>query len=209
MPTHTGVPENMEAPTGQGDLLSEDEVGAGGFSDSQIEAAEIQIVEQSKRIEFYLVEYTIELLAKKMNEGDFYVPDYQREDTWEHMRKSRFIESILMGLPIPFLVFWERQDDGKLEIVDGSQRLRTVEQFVLGGLKLGDLETLSLLSGFRFQDLPQSRQRKAKNKSIRGIILNEHADEKARFDLFERINTGSKIANKAEVRTCKKPTELV
>lgn len=200
MATHTGVPEDMQASAGQGDLLGEDEADAGSFSDSQIEAAEVQIVEQSKRIEFYLVEYTIELLAKKMNEGDFYVPDYQREDTWEHIRKSRFIESILMGLPIPFLVFWERQDDGKLEIVDGSQRLRTVEQFVLGGLKLGDLETLSLLSGFRFQDLPQSRQRKTKNKSIRGIILNEHADEKARFDLFERINTGSKIANKAEVR---------
>ena len=48
--------------------------------------------------------------------------------------------------------------------------------------------------------LPESRQRKTKNRSIRGIILNEHADEQARFDLFERINTGSKIANKAEVR---------
>lgn len=43
-------------------------------------------------------------------------------------------------------------------------------------------------------------QRKTKNRSIRGIVLNEHADEQARFDLFERINTGSKMANKAEVR---------
>ena len=56
------------------------------------------------------------------------------------------------------------------------------------------------MSGLRFRDLPESRQRKTKNRSIRGIILNEHADEQARFDLFERINTGSKIANKAEVR---------
>lgn len=175
------------------------EEGGTAFSPDEVAAAEEQIVERSKRIEFYLVEYTIEILAKKMDDGDFYIPDYQREDTWELPRKSRFVESILMGLPIPFLFFWERQD-GKLEIVDGSQRLRTIQQFVLGGLKLGDLEALSLLSGFRFADLPESRQRKTKNKSIRGIILNERADEKARFDLFERINTGSKIANKAEVR---------
>lgn len=169
------------------------------FSPEQVAAAESQIVEQSKRIEFYLTEYSIELLANKMRDGELYVPTYQREDTWEEARKSRFIESILMGLPIPFLFFWERQD-GKLEIVDGSQRLRTIQQFILGDLALGDLGSLSLLSGFRFRDLPESRQRKTKNRSIRGIILNEHADEQARFDLFERINTGSKIANKAEVR---------
>ena len=67
-------------------------------------------------------------------------------------------------------------------------------------LVLGDLEKLTALEGFRFSDLPESRQRKVKNRSIRGIVLSEHADEEARFDLFDRINTGSKVANKAEVR---------
>jgi hypothetical protein len=166
----------------------------------QIDAAEAQIVEQSKRIEFYLTEYSIELLAAKMRSGDFVIPNYQREDTWEPQRKSRFIESLLMGLPIPFLFFWESPETGKLEIVDGSQRLRTIEQFVLGDLVLLELDELALLEGFRFSDLPESRQRKIKNRSIRGIVLNEHADEQARFDLFDRINTGSKVANKAEVR---------
>lgn len=165
-----------------------------------VEAAEEQIVEQSRRIEFYLTEYSIELLANKMHNGDFEVPAYQREFTWELKRKSRFIESLLMGLPIPFLFFWENPSTGKLEVVDGSQRLRTIEEFVLGDLVLGDLDELSLLKGFRFRDLPESRQRKVKNRSIRGIVLNEHADEESRFDLFERINTGSKIANPAEVR---------
>jgi hypothetical protein len=148
----------------------------------------------------YLTEYSIELLASKMHKGDFEVPSYQREFTWEDERKSRFIESVLMGLPIPFLFFWESPATGKLEIVDGSQRLRTIEEFILGNFTLGDLEELSLLSGFQFKDLPESRQLKVKNRSIRGIVLNEHADEQSRFDLFDRINTGSKVANKAEVR---------
>lgn len=162
-------------------------------------AAEAEIVEQQKRIDFYMTEYSVEILAQKVHNGDFCVPPYQREFTWEDERKSRFIESVLMGLPIPFLFFWEMAD-GKLEIVDGSQRLRTIEEFVLGGFRLGDLESLPSVSGLRFADLPESRQRKILNRSIRGIVLNEHADEQARFDMFERINTSSKTANKAEVR---------
>lgn len=165
-----------------------------------VTAAEAQIVEQSKRIDFYLTEYSVELLATKMRNGEFEVPLYQREFTWESERKSRFIESVVMGLPIPFLFFWERPETGKLEVVDGSQRLRTLEDFLLGDFRLGDLDVLSLMAGFRFRDLPASRQRKIKNRSIRGIVLNEHADEQSRFDLFERINTGSLVANKAEIR---------
>lgn len=169
------------------------------ITDADREAAEVEIIDQSKRIEFYLTEYSIEILANKVRLGDFVVPNYQREFTWEDDRKSRFIESIIMGLPIPFLFFWE-MENGKLEIVDGSQRLRTIEEFVLGDLRLGGLESLPTISGFRFNDLSESRQRKIKNRSIRGIVLNEHADEQARFDMFERINTTSKTANPAEVR---------
>jgi Protein of unknown function DUF262 len=134
-----------------------------------------------------------------MANGDFEIPPYQREDTWEPERKSRFIESLLMGLPIPFLFFWERAE-GKLEIVDGSQRLRTIHQFILGDLTIEELDVLTSLEGMKFRDLPLSRQRKINNRSIRGIVLNEHADEQARFEIFDRINTGSKIANNAEVR---------
>ncbi len=168
-------------------------------TENEKDLAENQIVELSKRIDFYLTEYSVELLANKMEKHEFVVPQYQRAYTWEHDRKSRFIESLLLGLPIPFLFFWE-MPNGKLEIVDGSQRLRSIEEFLLGHLRLGNLEGLTYLSGFTFLDLPMSRQMKIKNRSIRGIVLNEHADEQARFDMFERINTGSKIANKAEVR---------
>lgn len=169
------------------------------IGEAQAQLAEAQIIEQSKRIEYYLTDYSVELLAMKLGNGQFVIPAYQRDDTWEDERKSRFIESLLMGLPIPFLFFWEK-NDGKLEVVDGSQRLRTISQFLNSEHVIGDLTQLTELEGLRFRDLPASRQLKIKNRSIRGIILNEHADEQARFDIFERINTGSKIANKAEVR---------
>ena len=171
----------------------------GSFDIAMKEAAEREIIDRSKRIDSYLSEYTIEYLADKVRDGHFVVPNYQREFTWEPHRKSRFIESLLMGLPIPYLFFWE-MPDGKLEVVDGSQRLRTIHEWIHGGLQLGELEELPALSNSRFSDLLESRQRKIKNRSIRGIVLNENADDQARFDMFERINTGSKAANKAEVR---------
>lgn len=168
-------------------------------TEEEVALAEAQIIEQSKRIDFFLTEYSVELLAQKVHDSEYVVPAYQREFTWEDRRKSRFIESLIMGLPIPFIFFWE-MPDGRLEIVDGSQRLRTIEEFIYGGFRLGELDPLTHLSGFRFDDLPESRQRKIKNRSVRGIVLNEHADEAARLDMFERINTGSKIAREAEIR---------
>jgi uncharacterized protein with ParB-like and HNH nuclease domain len=108
-----------------------------------VSAAEAQIVEQAKRIDFYITEYSVELLANKMKIGDFLVPSYQREFTWEHERRTRFIESLSMGLPIPFLIFWTDPNTGVLEIVDGSQRLRTIQEFILGDMVLGDVEELS------------------------------------------------------------------
>lgn len=168
-------------------------------SPEQLAAAETEIVDRSRRIDFYMTEYSVELLTDKMAKEDFVIPAYQREFTWEDGRKSRFIESLIMGLPIPFLFFWE-MENGKLEIVDGSQRLRTLKEYVLDGFELGHLEEIPSLGGTCFTDLSAARRRKILNRSIRGIVLNEHADDQARFDMFERINTGSKVANTAEVR---------
>ncbi|HFG6879125.1 DUF262 domain-containing protein [Acinetobacter baumannii] len=165
-----------------------------------LKEAELQLQSYSKKIDFYTSEYTVEILAKKVAENEYTVPDYQREFTWDPPRKSKFIESILIGLPIPFVFFWMNGETGKLEIVDGSQRLRTIEEYLGGRLILEGLERLDLLNGTSFNDLPLSRRRKILNISIRGIILSENTDMEARVDLFERINTGSKVANPAEVR---------
>lgn len=169
------------------------------------EEAESQILQISKTIDYFVSEYTLEILAQKIDNGEYVIPEYQREYTWEHSRKCKFIESILMGLPIPFIFFYQRPSSGKLEIVDGTQRLRTIHEFIYKELILEGLHKLPLLNGFQFSSLKMSRQRKFLNKSIRGIVLSEKADLQARFDLFERINTGSKTANDAEIRRAALP----
>ncbi|ELC3209846.1 DUF262 domain-containing protein [Vibrio parahaemolyticus] len=169
-------------------------------SDEQLQNAELQLQEFSKKIDFYTSEYTVEILAQKVANEEFGVPDYQREFTWEPERRCRFIESLLMGLPIPFVFLWMNDQTGQLEIVDGSQRLRTIEEYINNRLQLEGLERLNLLNGTKFEELTIPRQRKIKNQSIRAIVLSDKTDLESRVDLFERINTGSKVANPAEVR---------
>ena len=165
--------------------------------------AEKQIEEHRKVVDYNIIEYPIEVIVGKYLgeskdetgkpvKAEFYIPDYQREHTWDEKRKSKFIESVLIGLPIPFLFLAEAEDEeGRLEIVDGSQRIRTLAEFVSGKLVLNDLEKLPSLNGFTFEQLPLARQRKFNRTTIRIIALSDEADEETRRDLFERINTGS------------------
>lgn len=165
--------------------------------------AEAQIEAHRKVVDYNIIEYPIEVIVKKYlgEDGDeevkptkpeFYIPDYQREHTWDQKRKSKFIESVLIGLPIPFLFLAEIDDEeGRLEIVDGSQRIRTLTEFVTGKLVLTELEKLPILNGVTFDHLSLARQRKFNRTTIRIIALSDDADEETRRDLFERINTGS------------------
>lgn len=167
-----------------------------------LDAAEAQLQEQQRVIEYDTKEFTIELLVQKFGSGadaDIYVPSYQRQFSWDPHRQSRFIESVLMGLPIPFLFFGDMKD-GRLEVVDGSQRLQTCAAFLNNSLVLVGCERLSKLDGFRFRDLSRPQQRRFKNRTIRAVVLSTNATEADRRDLFDRINTGSLLASKAEVR---------
>jgi hypothetical protein len=168
-------------------------------SPERVEEAERQIVEYSRTVKFTVTEYSFEFIVQKLTTDRYYVPAYQRELVWTPAKQAKFIESVLMGLPIPFVFFWQDKD-GRMEIVDGSQRLRTIRDFMADKLKLRDLETIPAVNGFRFSDLPKSRQRKFEETPIRVIILDNTTDAVTRTEMFARINTGGTTATDAEVR---------
>lgn len=165
----------------------------------RVEEAERQIVEYSRTVKFTVTEYSFEFIVQKLNTDRYYVPEYQRELVWTPAKQSKFIESVLMGLPIPFLFFWQ-DNDGRLEIVDGSQRLRTIRDFMADKVRLRDLESLPAVNNFYFSDLPKSRQLKFAEIPIRVIILDNTTDAVTRTEMFARINTGGTTANDAEIR---------
>jgi uncharacterized protein with ParB-like and HNH nuclease domain len=180
----------------------------------QREAAEVEIREKQKVVDYDTKEYPVEVLVRKYREGldedtnELYIPDYQREMIWPEPLQSKFIESILLGLPIPYIFVADlppkQEDDeddlARLEIVDGTQRIRTLDRFLNNELKLSELEKLRNLNNFKFSDLPLARQRRFNRATLRMIVLTEKADEETRRDMFERINTGSVQLNDMEKR---------
>jgi uncharacterized protein with ParB-like and HNH nuclease domain len=175
------------------------------------EAAEEQIRQHSKVVDYAIREYPIEVLVEKYLTGileetnEIFVPDYQRDDVWTQEQKARFIESVMIGLPIPYLFVADvssedEQKAGRLEIVDGTQRIRTLADFVSGRLELLDLKKLTVLNRMKISDLLPSRQRRFKRTTIRLIELTEHADEETRRDMFDRINSGGEPLNPMETR---------
>lgn len=174
---------------------------------AQREEAERQVSQHLRIVDYDTKEYPVETivmkyLARKSDEDNvLFVPDYQRDFTWTVERQSKFIESILIGLPIPYIFVADvSEKEGRLEIVDGSQRIRTLAAFVTNRLKLTGLTKLSGLIGFRFCDLELVRQRRFLRRTIHMIELSEKADEEVRRDIFERINTGSDVLKDMEVR---------
>ena len=172
----------------------------------KISIAEEQIEAQRQEIDYNTREFIIEIIVSKYLEQDdddfseIYVPEYQREFVWDISRQSRFIESIILGLPIPLIFVAEIKETGRLEIVDGSQRVRTLAAFLTNKLQLNHLKKLASLNGFYFKDIAPSRQRKFKNTPIRMIVLSDKADERVRNDMFDRINTSSLDLTPMETR---------
>lgn len=154
-------------------------------------AAEQQIIEEKEPVSYDTREYPVEVLINKYMNNEFVIPNYQRAFVWEKDKEkmSKFIESIILDLPIPYLFFADEQETGKLEIVDGSQRIRTLTSFYNNEFALEELDVLDLLNGFRFADLIESRQRRFLRKTLRSIELTERASADIRRDLFARINT--------------------
>ncbi len=169
------------------------------------EVAERQIIENKKKVDFDIKEFTIEFLVRKFDKGDIYVPDYQRDFVWELDRRSKFIESVILGLPIPFIfvadvVDTDAEKEGDLEIVDGSQRIRTLSSFMKNEFPLQKLDILTEMNKLYYRDLSSTRQKRFVNTSLKMIVISEQSDPDVRFMMFERINTGSDELNSMERR---------
>lgn len=177
-------------------------------TDPSNEKIEEQITNLRRFVDYITLEYPIEVIVNKYLEGkdddenEIFIPQYQRNFVWDDSRQSKFIESLFLGLPIPFLFLADvaGDNDGRVEVVDGSQRIRTLANYIEGGLELVELKKLDALNGSVFTDLSKPRQMRFLRTNIKTIVLTEKADETTRQDIFERINTGSDTLRPMEVR---------
>jgi hypothetical protein len=174
---------------------------------------ELQLKSLRRTVDFDTFDIHMQQLLSMLKSKQIKVsPKYQRKFRWTDDRCSQFIESLMLGIPIPSL-FMATNSDNTWEVVDGVQRLSTIIKFAgdrglreehgLGGpLVLCDLEKLTDYVGLRFDDFPESLKLHFWTRPAKVITLNDKSDSVVRYDLFERLNTGGVVLSPQEIRDC-------
>lgn len=164
-------------------------------------------------------DWTTETIASQIAKGNIdLAPRFQRREAWTWDKQSRFIESLILGLPVPQIILAERKDDpGRFIVIDGKQRLLSLSNFygldpdpVIGGLILTGLKNRDDLNGHNYpsmKDNPQLRREMStlENQPIRTVILGHWGSDDYLYEVFLRINTGGTPLSPQELRQALHP----
>ena len=143
---------------------------------------------------------TIHDVIRRIGRGTYVMnPDFQRDFVWPEDKQSKLIESVIMRIPLP--VFYMAEDDeGRMVVVDGLQRLSTFKRFVGDELKL-NLPDRKELNGKKFCDLQPKLQNRIEDCNLIFYTIDSKVGERARLDIFERVNGGVPLTRQ-QMRNC-------
>jgi hypothetical protein len=160
------------------------------------------------QINTFGADYTVDGLINRFDRGDIYRPDFQRAFVWKLPQASRFVESILLGLPIPSVFLYKEEDTQQHLIVDGLQRLTTLHSFARGvfptnerAFRLKDVKPR--FEGMTIRDLQPEDQRRFQDAVIHAMIIQQSApkgDQSSVFHIFERLNSNGTPLEPQEIR---------
>lgn len=159
-------------------------------------------------IRSYGADYTVDSLVKRMRVGAFRIPEFQRRFVWSQKHASRFIESLLMGLPVPGIFLYKEAHSNKHLVIDGQQRLRALEAFYSGkfGNRKFSLEGIrDPWNGKTFDELDPDDRLKLDDAIVHATIFTQEEPEDVLdsiFFVFERINSGGIRLSPQEIRNC-------
>lgn len=185
-----------------------DNISQGVESDSNVTANPSTVSDlRTEDIFVELKPFSLKQLVDLIDDGDLDIsPNFQRNFIWDKTRQSRLIESILMGLPLPACYF-SQYKDGCLTVVDGLQRLRTIHKFWKDELALSNLEYLKDCEDKTYGELKNGilsplRIRRFAQTQLMCFAIDYRSPSRLKYDLFRRLNTGSKPLNSQEIRNC-------
>jgi Protein of unknown function DUF262 len=167
---------------------------------------------RSSEIRFEVIDFSAGELIRLHQDKEINIqPAFQRMFRWSPEQQSRLIESMLLGLPIPQIVLFQRED-GVLELIDGLQRVSSIIRFITGktpheaeedqeqSAALVGCDILPSLNGERFLDLEPVLQLELKRRTLRAIVIRRTNDPNLRYEMFKRLNAGGSPAEAHEVR---------
>ncbi len=175
------------------DLMSEDDV-------------ELNIDTDQRKIIWQAKDFSIREFLTMKNDGELILqPLYQRNFVATDLIASKLIESILLDVPIP-VVYLAEEQNGSYSVIDGQQRLTSFLSYLEGKFpdsrpfKISGLKVLSELNKKLFVELDSELQKKIRSTTIHSIIIKKESNPDIKFEIFERLNTGSTKLNEDEIR---------
>jgi len=168
-------------------------------------------------------DWTVETIINQLIRNNINLfPRFQRRDAWTNQAKSKFIESLLLGLPIPPIILAEsRESRGTYIVIDGKQRLLTIRRFFADPanddfepFKLTGLQILTELNGLGIDDIMNNPEHEyhlsqLQNQTIRTTVIRNWPNENFLFTVFLRINTGSMKLSPQELRQALHPGDFI
>ena len=156
----------------------------------------------------YGADFDVDGLVRRLGRGDIEIPEFQREYVWNQKRASRFIESLLMGLPVPGIFLYRDRGSQTLRVIDGQQRLLSLQAYYRGQFPGSKREfrltgLASRFDGFSYLDLRAEDRRRLNDSIIHASIIQQEAPDDggtSQFAIFERLNTTSTPLSPQEIR---------
>jgi uncharacterized protein with ParB-like and HNH nuclease domain len=188
----------------QGDLEVIDEAAS---DDSTVPPVQYDITS-------YGADYDVEGLVKRLNRGDILIPPFQRNYVWNQQEASRFIESLLLGLPVPAIFLAREPDTNKLLVIDGQQRLKTLQFFYncIFNPKDDDkkqqvfklIKVQSKFEGLTYKSLEEQDRVKLNDSLMHAIIVKQESPQDNNtsvYHIFDRLNSEGRRLTPQEIRT--------
>jgi len=195
-------------------ILKREELGnkfIGFEQEVEVEEAEVKFKFDPQRVDIGAEQKSLDILINRIKYDEInLLPDFQRNmDLWSVQKMSLLIESILLNLPLPAFYF-DGSNPDRWIVVDGLQRLSTLQKFVVYAdknhekyqkrLKLKGLETLSEFNDKDYNELPSRMKRRISEFTATLYLIKPGSDKNIKYSIFQRINTGGITLNPQEIR---------
>lgn len=182
------------------------------FYDAEKEEPEEAPINDISKIISYNVANTIEVLKLKIDNQEIDLrPEFQRDFVWDINRASLFIDSLLLGLPIPSIFLGKSKEDENYIVIDGQQRLKSAYYYLIGKFNSNGQETLFSLRNLperewndkSYEELSDKHKKRIRNAIINTTIIEDiNLRPDVVHDLFFRLNTGGMPLTDQEIRNC-------
>ncbi len=193
-------------------MLEEKDVQDIEFEQEELEEIEESTVEDLQKIVSYNVANTVEVLKLKIDNDEINLkPEFQRDFVWDISRASLFIDSLLIGLPIPSIFLGKSKKDENYMVIDGQQRLKSAYYYMTGNFLANDNNTVFSLKNLKdrewdgktYAELNEKLKKRIRNAVINTTIIEDiESKPKVVHDLFHRLNTGGMPLTDQEIRNC-------